>query len=126
MIKDAETFKQADKDFTAKHEAKQELESYISQVESTSAPFPCLCVTCATAADARSARPPVTSPEVGAKIKRQNKANVESELAKALERLEIEESTADELKKSHLTLRRAMQKVSLRVSRTCAPSPRAV
>ncbi|KAL8286165.1 hypothetical protein RQP46_004653 [Phenoliferia psychrophenolica] len=87
MIKDAETFKQADKDFTAKHEAKQELESYISQVEST-----------------------ITSPEVGAKIKRQNKANVESELAKALERLEIEESTADELKKSHLTLRRAMQK----------------
>lgn len=44
------------------------------------------------------------------KIKRQNKAAVENELAKALERLEIEESTADELKKSHLTLRRAMQK----------------
>lgn len=37
MIKDAETFKQADKDFTNKHEAKQELESYISTVESTSA-----------------------------------------------------------------------------------------
>lgn len=36
MIKDAETFKQADKDFTAKHEAKQELEAYISSVESTS------------------------------------------------------------------------------------------
>lgn len=36
MIKDAETFKQADKDFTAKHEAKQELESYVASVESTS------------------------------------------------------------------------------------------
>lgn len=53
MIRDAETFKQADKDFTAKHEAKSEyvhscprcsisangaprLESYIAQVESTS------------------------------------------------------------------------------------------
>lgn len=46
------------------------------------------------------------------KIKRQNKAAVEAELAKAMERLEIEESTADQLKKSHLTLRRAMQKVS--------------
>ena len=54
----------------------------------------------------------VTSPEVGMKIKRQNKAAVEAELAKAMERLEIEESTADQLKKSHLTLRRAMQKVS--------------
>lgn len=47
------------------------------------------------------------------KIKRQNKAAVEAELAKALERLEIEESTADELKKAHLMLRRAMQKVRL-------------
>lgn len=47
------------------------------------------------------------------KIKRQNKAAVEAELAKAMERLEIEDSTADQLKKSHLTLRRAMQKVSL-------------
>ncbi|WAQ84999.1 hypothetical protein PtA15_5A572 [Puccinia triticina] len=35
MIKDAESFKQADKEFSAKHEAKQELESYISQVEAT-------------------------------------------------------------------------------------------
>lgn len=49
---------------------------------------------------------------MASKIKRQNKANVEAELAKALERLEIEESTADELKKAHLLLRRAMQKVS--------------
>jgi L1 cell adhesion molecule like protein len=67
MIKDAESFKQADKEFSAKHEAKQELESYISQVEAT-----------------------ITSPEVGMKIKRNNKAAVEAELAKALEKLEIE------------------------------------
>lgn len=53
----------------------------------------------------------VTSPEVASKLKRQSKNAVESELAKALERLEIEESTTDELKKAHLTLRRAMQKV---------------
>lgn len=87
MIKDAESFKQADKEFSAKHEAKQELESYISQVEGT-----------------------ITSPEVGMKIKRNNKAAVEAELAKALEKLEIEDSSADELKKCQLGLKRAMQK----------------
>merc|ERR1712137_778323 len=79
MIKDAESFKQADKEFSAKHEAKQELESYISQVEGT-----------------------ITSPEVGMKIKRNSKAAVEAELAKALEKLEIEDSSADELKKCQL------------------------
>jgi L1 cell adhesion molecule like protein len=87
MIKDAETFKTADKEFTAKHEAKQELESYIASVEST-----------------------ITGPEAGLKMKRGAKANVETELAKALEKLEIEESTTDELKRVHLHLRRAMQK----------------
>eukprot|EP00918_Siedleckia_nematoides_P081362 GHVU01178435.1.p1 GENE.GHVU01178435.1~~GHVU01178435.1.p1 ORF type:complete len:592 (-),score=103.47 GHVU01178435.1:134-1789(-) len=87
MIKDAESFKQADKEFSAKHEAKQELESYIAQVEGT-----------------------ITSPEVGMKIKRNNKAAVEAELAKALEKLDIEDTTADELKKCQLALKRAMQK----------------
>jgi L1 cell adhesion molecule like protein len=87
MIKDAETFKTADKEFTAKHEAKQELESYIASVEST-----------------------ITGPEAGLKMKRGAKANVETELAKALEKLEIEESSTDELKRVHLHLRRAMQK----------------
>jgi len=87
MIKDAETFKAADKEFSSKHEAKQELESYIASVEST-----------------------ITSPEVAAKIKRQNKNLVEKELAAALERLEMEDSTTDQLKKAHLTLRRSMQK----------------
>ncbi|GAA5984077.1 hypothetical protein JCM11641_005591 [Rhodosporidiobolus odoratus] len=87
MIAEAEKYKQADKDFTAKHEAKQELESYVASVEQT-----------------------ISSPEVGAKIKRQHKSAIESELAKALERLEIEDSTADELRKSHLHLKRALQK----------------
>ncbi|EIM22932.1 putative heat shock protein sks2 [Wallemia mellicola CBS 633.66] len=87
MIKDAEQFKQSDKEFTAKHEAKSELEAQISQVEST-----------------------ITSPEFGMKLKRNQKAAVEAELAKALEKLEIEESTADELRKSQLLIKRAMQK----------------
>jgi len=87
MIKDAETFKAADKEFSSKHEAKQELESYIASVEAT-----------------------ITGPEAGLKMKRGAKANIETELAKALEKLEIEDSTTDELRKSHLTLKRAMQK----------------
>ncbi|KAM0793315.1 Heat shock protein sks2 [Microbotryomycetes sp. NB124-2] len=87
MIKDAEQFKQADKDFTAKHEAKQELESYVATVEST-----------------------INSPQLANKIKKQQRSALESELAKALERLELQESTTDELKKSHLLLKRAMQK----------------
>ena len=82
MIKDAESFKQADKEFSSKHEAKQELESYIAQVEST-----------------------ITSPDVGMKIKRHNKSAVEAELAKALEKLEVEDVSADELRKAQLHLK---------------------
>jgi len=89
MIKDAEQFKQADKDFTARHEAKSDLEAYIHQVEST-----------------------ITSPEYGMKLKRGAKAAVESELAKAMEKLEIEESTSDELKKAQLGIKRALQKAT--------------
>lgn len=65
-----------------RHEAKQELESYVSQVEHT-----------------------LGSPDVGIKIKRGQRTAVETELAKAMERLEIEASTADELKKAQLTLK---------------------
>lgn len=53
----------------------------------------------------------MNSPEISNKLKRQPKAAVEAELAKALERLEMEDATADQLKKNHLMLRRAMQKM---------------
>lgn len=89
MIKDAEQFKQADKDFSARHEAKSDLEAYIHQVENT-----------------------ITSPEIGMKLKRGAKAQVEAELARALEKLEIEDSTADELRKSQLGIKRALQKAT--------------
>jgi len=89
MIKDAEQFKQADKDFSARHEAKSDLEAYIHQVEST-----------------------ITSPEIGMKLKRGAKTQVEAELARALEKLEIEDSTADELKKAQLGIKRALQKAT--------------
>jgi len=89
MIRDAEQFKQSDKEFTARHDAKSELEAYIHQVEGT-----------------------ISSPEIGMKLKRGAKAQVESELAKALEKLEIEDSTADELRKSQLGIKRALQKAT--------------
>ncbi len=89
MIKDAEQFKMADKEFSARHEAKSDLEAYIHQVEGT-----------------------ITSPEIGMKLKRGAKSQVEAELARALEKLEIEDSTADELKKAQLGIKRALQKAT--------------
>jgi len=89
MIKDAEQFKQADKDFSARHEAKSDLEAYIHQVEAT-----------------------ITSPEIGMKLKRGAKGQVETELARALEKLEIEDSTSDELRKAQLGIKRALQKAT--------------
>ncbi|EFI28449.1 heat shock protein [Coprinopsis cinerea okayama7 len=89
MIKDAEQFKNADKEFSARHEAKSDLEAYIHQVEST-----------------------ITSPEIGMKLKRGAKGQVEAELARALEKLEIEDSTADELRKAQLGIKRALQKAT--------------
>lgn len=89
MVKDAEQFKQADKDFSARHEAKSDLEAYVHQVEST-----------------------ITSPEIGMKLKRGAKAQVEAELARALEKLEIEDSSSDELRKAQLGIKRALQKAT--------------
>ena len=89
MIKDAEQFKLADKEFTARHEAKSELEAYVHQIENS-----------------------ITSPEIGMKLKRGAKSQVESELARALERLEIEDSSADELRKAQLGIKRAFQKAT--------------
>ncbi|KAG9016366.1 Heat shock protein sks2 [Tulasnella sp. 427] len=89
MIRDAEQFKQADKDYSSRHEAKQDLEQYIHQVEST-----------------------ITSPEYGMKLKRGAKSQIEAELAKALEKLEDDNSTGDELKKAQLSIKRALQKAT--------------
>jgi heat shock protein 1/8 len=45
---------------------------------------------------------------MGAKIKRGARGAVEAEIAKALEKLEQDDVTADELKKAHLGVKRAM------------------
>jgi L1 cell adhesion molecule like protein len=87
MIKDAEQFKQADKDFSAKHEARSELESQLHQCEMT-----------------------LSAPEMASRLKRGSKAQVEGEIAKALEKLENENATADELRRAGLNVKRAMQK----------------
>lgn len=89
MIKDAEQFKQADRDFTARHQAKTDLEAYIHQVEST-----------------------ISSPELGSKIKRGAKAQVEAELAKAMEKLDVEDTTSDAFRKAELGIKRALQKAT--------------
>ncbi|BGP28863.1 Heat shock protein ssb1 [Rhodotorula toruloides] len=62
------------------------LESYVASVEAT-----------------------LQSPEAS-KIKRHNRSALEAELSKALERLEIEDSSADELRRANLHLKRGMQK----------------
>jgi len=87
MIKDAEQYKNADKDFSARHEAKSDLEAYLHTCEQT-----------------------ISSPELAAKLKRGARVSVETEIAKALEKLEQEDATADELKKAQLGLKRALQK----------------
>jgi L1 cell adhesion molecule like protein len=89
MIDDAELFKQADKEFAARHEAKYDLEAYIHQVEST-----------------------ITSPEIEMKLNRGAKVQVEVELARALEKLEIDDSTADELKRAQRGIKRALHKAT--------------
>ena len=50
----------------------------------------------------------ISAPELAAKIKRGARGAVESEIAKALEKLEQEDATADELKKAQLGVKRAM------------------
>ncbi|CEH17682.1 heat shock protein 70 [Ceraceosorus bombacis] len=85
MIKDSESFKASDKEFAARHDAKNELEAYVHSVEGT-----------------------ISSP--AATFKRAQKASVEQELAKALELLELEDASADDYRRSSLRLRRSVQK----------------
>lgn len=87
MIKDAEQFKQADKDFQARHDAKSSLEAYVHQVEGT-----------------------LTSPEISMKMKHNLKEQIRGQLTSALEKLELEDSTADELRKAELGIKRLLQK----------------
>ncbi|KAL9623182.1 MAG: hypothetical protein Q9160_002497 [Pyrenula sp. 1 TL-2023] len=87
MINDAAKFKTSDEAFTKKFEAKQQLESYVSHVEEI-----------------------ISDPTMFTKMKRGNKEKIESALSDAMQQLEIEESSPDDLKKKELALKRMVTK----------------
>ncbi len=84
---DAEKFKTNDEAFSKKFEAKQQLESYISRVEDI-----------------------ISDPTLSLKLKRGQKEKIEQTLSDAMSQLEIEDSSADDLKKKELALKRLVTK----------------
>lgn len=87
MISDAEKFKSNDEAFTKRFEAKQQLEAYITRVEDI-----------------------ISDPTLSLKLKRGQKDKIEQTLSEAMSQLELEESTADDLKKKELALKRLVTK----------------
>ncbi|EXJ88649.1 heat shock protein SSB1 [Capronia coronata CBS 617.96] len=87
MVEDAAKFKSTDEAFTKKFEAKQQLESYIGRVEEL-----------------------ISDPGLSMKMKRGNKAKIEEALSDAMQQLELDDASADDLKKKELALKRAMTK----------------
>ncbi|RMZ78042.1 hypothetical protein DV737_g4016, partial [Chaetothyriales sp. CBS 132003] len=87
MVEDAAKFKTKDEAFTKKFEAKQQLESYIGRVEEL-----------------------INDPGLSLKMKKGNKKQIEDALSDAMQQLEVDESSPEELKKKELALKRAMTK----------------
>ncbi|ESU06173.1 heat shock protein SSB1 [Fusarium graminearum PH-1] len=87
MVNEAEQFKSNDDAFQKKFEAKQQLESYIGRVEEI-----------------------VSDPTLSLKLKRNQKEKIESTISDAMATLEISESTAEDLKKQELALKRLVTK----------------
>lgn len=87
MIGDAEEFKTKDEAFSKRFEAKQQLESYISRVEDI-----------------------VSDPTLSLKLRRGQKDKIEQSLSEAMAQLEIEDSSAEDLKKKELALKRLVTK----------------
>ncbi|CAI4305410.1 AIS_collapsed_G0006760.mRNA.1.CDS.1 [Saccharomyces cerevisiae] len=87
MVNQAEEFKAADEAFAKKHEAKQRLESYVASIEQT-----------------------VTDPVLSSKLKRGSKSKIEAALSDALAALQIEDPSADELRKAEVGLKRVVTK----------------
>ncbi|EPE04814.1 heat shock protein 70 [Ophiostoma piceae UAMH 11346] len=87
MIGEAEEFKSKDEAFSKRFEAKQQLESYITRVEDI-----------------------ISDPTLSLKIKRGQKDKIEQTLSEAMAQLEIEDSTAEDLKKKELALKRLITK----------------
>ncbi|KAF2253541.1 heat shock protein-like protein [Trematosphaeria pertusa] len=87
MINDAAKFKSSDEAFSKKFESRQQLESYISRVEEM-----------------------VSDPSTSIRLKRGQKEKIESALSDAMAQLEIEDASADDLKKKELALKRIVTK----------------
>ncbi|KAJ9143942.1 Heat shock protein 70 [Coniochaeta hoffmannii] len=87
MVEEAEKFKSNDEAFSKKFEAKQQLESYISRVEEI-----------------------ISDPTLSLKLKRGQKEKIEQSLSEAMGQLEIEDSSAEDLKKKELGLKRLVTK----------------
>jgi heat shock 70kDa protein 1/2/6/8 len=87
MVEDAAKFKSKDDAFTKKFEAKQALESYIGRVEEL-----------------------INDPGLSLRMKKGNKTKIEEALSDAMQQLEVEETSPEDLKKKELALKRAMTK----------------
>lgn len=87
MINDAEKYKTNDEAFHKKFEAKQHLENYITHVEEL-----------------------VSDPSLSLKLKRGQKDKIEATISDAMGALEINDTTAEELKKQELALKRLVTK----------------
>jgi len=89
MIADAEKFKEADKAFQERLEAKQQLEADVANVESN-----------------------LSEPAIGMKLGKRDRENVEKALAEAMEALELDTEELDPkvLNKASLGLKRAAMK----------------
>ncbi|KAL2125145.1 hypothetical protein VTJ04DRAFT_1510 [Mycothermus thermophilus] len=87
MISEAEKFKSKDEAFSKRFEAKQQLESYIARVEEI-----------------------ISDPALSLKLKRGQKEKIEQSLSEALGALELEDTSADDLKKKELALKRLVTK----------------
>ncbi|KAK4170347.1 heat shock protein 70 family [Cladorrhinum sp. PSN259] len=87
MINDAENFKTKDEAFSKRFEAKQQLESYIARVEDI-----------------------ISDPTLSLKLKRGQKDKIEQSLSEAMSKLEVDDSSAEDLKKAELGLKRLVTK----------------
>lgn len=85
MVDDAAKFKTSDEAFSKKHEGRQQLEAYISRVEEQ-----------------------ISDPTMSMKLKRGQKEKIEQALSDAMAQLEVEDSTAEDLKKSEIAIKRLM------------------
>ncbi|KEZ42346.1 hypothetical protein SAPIO_CDS5518 [Scedosporium apiospermum] len=87
MINDAEKFKSNDEAFSKRFEAKQHLENYINHVEEL-----------------------VSDPSLSLKLKRGQKDKIEATISDAMAALELKETSAEDLKKQELALKRLVTK----------------